>query len=175
MELRYIIRRGAVFCSGIVKKYRSPRGFVAPVEERPPVWMAQELPRAAGLALLHSWLTDQVDGRLTRFQPVPQLYQDVADGRTASGKAGRTSGLPSAYRVYFYDRGGHRLAMSLSGDEGSAGPRLPIEADMPNGAALWIFQPVMSRSRRVAPTSSSVADAARRSPMPSRSQVPRTW
>ncbi|CBG68593.1 MULTISPECIES: sensor histidine kinase [Streptomyces] len=92
--------------------------------------------QAAGLALLHSWLTDQVDGRLSRFQLVPQLYKDVADGRTASGASARTGGLPSDYRVYFYDRGGHRIAMSLSGDGGSAGPRLPkseAELGLKNG------------------------------------------
>ncbi|WP_369031828.1 sensor histidine kinase [Streptomyces adonidis] len=81
--------------------------------------------QAAGLALLHTWLTDQVDGRLTRFQPVPQLYQDAADGRTAAGELAGKDALPSDYRVYFYDSGGHRLATSLNGSGGSAGPRLP--------------------------------------------------
>ncbi|WP_427918805.1 sensor histidine kinase [Streptomyces sp. cg40] len=81
--------------------------------------------QAAGLALLHTWLTDQVDGRLTRFQPLTRLYRDVVDGRTATGEAAGSDDLPSDYRVYFYDSGGHRLALSLNGDGGSAGPRLP--------------------------------------------------
>ncbi|BBC31098.1 hypothetical protein SGFS_023920 [Streptomyces graminofaciens] len=81
--------------------------------------------QAAGLALLHAWLTDQVDGRLTRFQPMARLYQDVAEGRMAAGVTTRNDTLPSDYRVYFYDSDGHRLAGSLSGDGGGAGPRLP--------------------------------------------------
>lgn len=80
--------------------------------------------QAAGLALLHTWLTDQVDGRLTRFQPLSRLYEDAADGWTVSREVGGNGALPSDYRVYFYDDG-HRLARSLGGDGGGAGPRLP--------------------------------------------------
>lgn len=65
--------------------------------------------QAAGLALLHTWLTDQVDGRLSRFQPVAQLERDVVDGRTTAGESGRSNALPSDYRVYFYDSDGRRL------------------------------------------------------------------
>ncbi|SED95805.1 two-component system, OmpR family, sensor kinase [Streptomyces sp. KS_5] len=81
--------------------------------------------QAAGLALLHTWLTDQVDGRLGRFQPVVPLSRDVVDGRTTAGGTPGHDTLPSDYRVYFYDSDGHRLAGSLSGDGGGAGPRLP--------------------------------------------------
>ncbi|WP_053849271.1 cell wall metabolism sensor histidine kinase WalK [Streptomyces sp. NRRL B-24085] len=82
--------------------------------------------QAAGLVVLHTWLTDQVDGRLSRFQPVAEWDRDVVDGRTAQGTSDTDSnGLPSDYRVYFYDSAGHRMAESLGGDEGGAGPRLP--------------------------------------------------
>ncbi|MFE2216053.1 sensor histidine kinase [Streptomyces canus] len=82
--------------------------------------------QTAGLVVLHTWLTDQVDGRLSRFQPVVPQDQEGVGGRTTAGEAGRnTDVLPSDYRVYFYDSGGHRLARSLGGDEGGAGPRLP--------------------------------------------------
>lgn len=80
--------------------------------------------QAAGLVVLHTWLRDQVDGRLSRFQPVDQ---DIVDGRAPAGAAGRNSDvLPSDYRVYFYGSDGHRLARSLGGEEGGAGPRLPL-------------------------------------------------
>ncbi|MFJ4199983.1 sensor histidine kinase [Streptomyces sviceus] len=82
--------------------------------------------QAAGLVVLHTWLTDQVDGRLSRFRPVVQPGQDVVGGGTTAGQADRNDdALPSDYRVYFYDSGGHRMARSLGGDEGGAGPRLP--------------------------------------------------
>ncbi|MER6496693.1 MULTISPECIES: sensor histidine kinase [Streptomyces] len=82
--------------------------------------------QATGLVVLHTWLTDQVDGRLSRFQPVAELDRDVADGRTAQRTVGTDhDALPSDYRVYFYDSAGHRMAGSLGGGEGGAGPRLP--------------------------------------------------
>jgi two-component system OmpR family sensor kinase len=97
--------------------------------------------QAAGLALLHTWLTDQVDGRLSRFQPVAQLERDVVDGRTTAGESGRSNALPSDYRVYFYDSDGRRLPRSLGGDEGGAGPRLPWSEsalDLRNGRPVTL-------------------------------------
>ncbi|GAA4013669.1 HAMP domain-containing sensor histidine kinase [Streptomyces plumbiresistens] len=82
--------------------------------------------QAAGLVVLHTWLTDQVDGRLSRFQPVAEAGQDIVEGRAPAGAPGGNSDvLPSDYRVYFYGSDGHRLARSLGGEEGGAGPRLP--------------------------------------------------
>ncbi|MER5753902.1 HAMP domain-containing sensor histidine kinase [Streptomyces sp. NPDC002088] len=80
--------------------------------------------QAAGLAMLHSRLTAQVDARLTRFQVVPQFYQYAIDAASTRGETAR-SPLPSDYRVYFYDSSGNRLAASLGGDEDSSGPLLP--------------------------------------------------
>ncbi|MFH8453276.1 sensor histidine kinase [Streptomyces fungicidicus] len=83
--------------------------------------------QAAGLTVLHGWLTDQVDGRLSRFRLMPGVEREAAQG-VAVRAAREQDVLPSDYRVYFYDRDGHRLAASLGGGgegEGKAGPSLP--------------------------------------------------
>ncbi|MFF8878305.1 MULTISPECIES: sensor histidine kinase [Streptomyces] len=81
--------------------------------------------QAAGLTVLHGWLTDQVDGRLTRFRLMPGVEREAAQG-VAVRAAREQDVLPSDYRVYFYDRDGRRMAASLGGEgEGEAGPALP--------------------------------------------------
>ncbi|MFF3500272.1 ATP-binding protein [Streptomyces sp. NPDC003247] len=92
--------------------------------------------QAAGLTVLHGWLTDQVDGRLTRFQLLPGIDSKAAQG-VAARAAQRHDVLPSDYRVYFYDRDGHLMAASLGGGEdGGEGPGLPSSEgslELPNG------------------------------------------
>ncbi|WP_327367169.1 sensor histidine kinase [Streptomyces sp. NBC_01217] len=82
--------------------------------------------QTAGLTVLRSWLTDQVDDRLTGFRPPTRLYEDIAD----NGRLPRPKGddaLPSDYRVYFYDSDGRLLDDSL-GLTDDRGPRLPTHA-----------------------------------------------
>ncbi|MGW4027228.1 HAMP domain-containing sensor histidine kinase, partial [Streptomyces sp. NPDC005009] len=76
----------------------------------------------AGLLVTHTWLTDQVDDRLTRFRLPARVYQDLADG-TADRRHGGDDVLPSDYRVFVYDTNGRLLSESL-GQSGEAGPRL---------------------------------------------------
>ncbi|WP_200304723.1 sensor histidine kinase [Streptomyces adelaidensis] len=81
--------------------------------------------QAAGLTVLRTWLTDQTDGRLIRFQSVP-LSPDAVGGGASPGGPGGADVLPSDYRVFFYDPSGRKLSASLGGDdEEGAGPRLP--------------------------------------------------
>ncbi|MET9434067.1 HAMP domain-containing sensor histidine kinase [Streptomyces sp. NPDC006551] len=82
--------------------------------------------QTAGLTVLRSWLTDQVDGRLTGFRPPTRLYEDIADGRLPTPKD--DDALPSDYRVYFYDSHGRLMDDSL-GLTDDRGPRLPARAD----------------------------------------------
>ncbi|MDD9376914.1 HAMP domain-containing sensor histidine kinase [Streptomyces sp. ZAF1911] len=78
----------------------------------------------AGLALLHSWLTDQVDDRLTDFRPPARVYQDLADGTLPHDAS---DVLPSDYRVFLYDAKGRLLSNTL-GQSKEAGPQLPENA-----------------------------------------------
>ncbi|WP_279331532.1 HAMP domain-containing sensor histidine kinase [Streptomyces sp. OS603R] len=100
--------------------------------------LAVLLCQAAGLTVLHGWLTDQVDGRLTRFRLMPDAEREAAQG-VAVRAAREQDVLPSDYRVYFYHRDGHRLAASLGGEgdgERDAGPSLPAtesSLDLPDG------------------------------------------
>ncbi|MFD4989855.1 ATP-binding protein [Streptomyces sp. NPDC058374] len=83
--------------------------------------------QTAGLTVLRSWLTDQVDGRLTGFRPPTRLYEDIAEGRRLPTPKD-DGALPSDYRVYFYDSGGRLMDASL-GLTDDRGPRLPTRAD----------------------------------------------
>ncbi|MEU0131409.1 HAMP domain-containing sensor histidine kinase [Streptomyces sp. NPDC006289] len=83
--------------------------------------------QTAGLSVLRSWLTDQVDDRLTGFRPPTRVYEDIADdGRLRTPE--NDDVLPSDYRVYFYDSDGRLMHDSL-GRGGDGGPRLPARAD----------------------------------------------
>ncbi|WP_070014555.1 sensor histidine kinase [Streptomyces nanshensis] len=88
----------------------------------------------AGLTVLRSWLTDQVDNRLAHFRPPAAVYRDVADDgalRTPS----RDDVLPSDYRVFFYADDG-RLEHASLGRADAGGPRLPgraAELKLPEG------------------------------------------
>ncbi|MBZ6197761.1 HAMP domain-containing histidine kinase [Streptomyces olivaceus] len=75
----------------------------------------------AGLVVLRSWLTDQVDDRLAGFRPPPGMYEDLADG-SLSHRAPDV--LPSDYRVFFYSPRGDLLKDAL-GRTSPAGPTLP--------------------------------------------------
>ncbi|MBA4861207.1 HAMP domain-containing histidine kinase [Streptomyces sp. PSKA54] len=82
--------------------------------------------QAAGLSVLRSWLTGQVDERLTGFRPPPHVYQDIADdGRLRLPKSDDV--LPSDYRVFFYDSDGRLMQDSL-GRGSDSGPRLPSDS-----------------------------------------------
>ncbi|MGW2896177.1 sensor histidine kinase [Streptomyces sp. NPDC001212] len=80
----------------------------------------------AGLTVVRSWLTDQVDDRLTHFRPPADVYRDIG-GDGALRPPGGNDALPSDYRVYFYGQDGHLLRASL-GNGDSPGPRLPEKA-----------------------------------------------
>ncbi|MGW9115047.1 sensor histidine kinase [Streptomyces sp. NPDC055663] len=82
--------------------------------------------QTAGLTVLRSWLTDQVDEQLTGFQPPTRVYEDIADdGRLHTPDDHDI--LPSDYRVFFYDSDGRLMDASLGrGDD--RGPRLPSRA-----------------------------------------------
>ncbi|MCR8942773.1 HAMP domain-containing histidine kinase [Streptomyces sp. OUCMDZ-4982] len=79
--------------------------------------------QTAGLTVLRSWLTDQIDDRLTGFRPPGRIYEDIAaDGRLHVPRNGDI--LPSDYRVYIYDSDGRLMDDSL-GRKDDRGPRLP--------------------------------------------------
>ncbi|MFF6863892.1 HAMP domain-containing sensor histidine kinase [Streptomyces ardesiacus] len=80
----------------------------------------------AGLTVLHGWLTDQIDDRLSHFKPPGRLYEDMADGGTPRPPS-PDNVLPSDYRVFFYDEDGSLLHTSLGSGAGP-GPRLPQRA-----------------------------------------------
>ncbi|MGW1553969.1 sensor histidine kinase [Streptomyces sp. NPDC002346] len=80
----------------------------------------------AGLTVLRGWLTDQVDDRLSHFQPPDRVYEDIADNGTLR-LPDSDNALPSDYRVYFYDKDGSLLRTSL-GSSNTPGPRLPQQA-----------------------------------------------
>ncbi|MGW4920602.1 sensor histidine kinase [Streptomyces albidoflavus] len=77
----------------------------------------------AGLTVVRSWLTDQVDDRLSHFRPPEGVYRDIT-GEGGPRPPGPGGALPSDYRVYFYDGDGRLLDSSL-GDSEAPGPRLP--------------------------------------------------
>ncbi|KOU46932.1 histidine kinase [Streptomyces sp. MMG1522] len=79
--------------------------------------------QTAGLTVLRSWLTDQVDDRLIGFKPPGRIYEDLADdGRLRIPR--NDDILPSDYRVYLYDSHGRLIDDSL-GRNDDRGPRLP--------------------------------------------------
>ncbi|MET8812433.1 HAMP domain-containing sensor histidine kinase [Streptomyces sp. NPDC004549] len=80
----------------------------------------------AGLTVVHTWLTDQVDDRLSHFRPPAGVYRDIADGGVLPPPSPDTA-LPSEYRVFFYDRDGRLLPTHL-GSSDTPGPRLPGRA-----------------------------------------------
>ncbi|WP_445528644.1 sensor histidine kinase [Streptomyces cyslabdanicus] len=80
----------------------------------------------AGLTVLRTWLTDQVDDRLTHFRPPADVQHDIATGGTLR-PPGADNALPSDYRVFFYGQDGHLLRAFL-GTGDSPGPRLPEKA-----------------------------------------------
>ncbi|MFE3679311.1 sensor histidine kinase [Streptomyces griseus] len=81
------------------------------------------LSQTAGLTVLRSWLTDQVDDRLAGFRPPGRIYEDLADdGRLRIPR--NDDILPSDYRVYLYDSHGRLIDDSL-GRNDDRGPQLP--------------------------------------------------
>ncbi|MEV6121266.1 HAMP domain-containing sensor histidine kinase [Streptomyces sp. NPDC052077] len=85
--------------------------------------------QVAALTVLHTWLTDQVDHRLSHFRPPDQVFEDMAHGTMLRRPPPRPDDvLPSDYRVFFYDGAGHLLRDSLGSGNGP-GPRLPDSAD----------------------------------------------
>ncbi|KOU56493.1 histidine kinase [Streptomyces sp. MMG1533] len=80
--------------------------------------------QAAGLTVLRSWLTGQVDERLADFRPPSRFYEDAAKGEDLPERPGHGDVLPSDFRVYFYDGSGRLLSGSLGGGRDD-GPRLP--------------------------------------------------
>ncbi|MGI5405209.1 sensor histidine kinase [Streptomyces chartreusis] len=79
--------------------------------------------QAAGLGVLRSWLTDQVDERLTEFRPPTRAYQDLAQDRSLRLPKNDDI-LPSDYRVFFYDSDGRLMNDSLGKSHGGD-PQLP--------------------------------------------------
>ncbi|MFB8208963.1 sensor histidine kinase [Streptomyces sp. NPDC056010] len=84
--------------------------------------------QAAGLAVMRSWLTEQIDHRLTGFRPPPPAAYAPAHGRLPNVPAPvpREDVLPSDFRVFFYDSDGRLRPDSLG--TGTGGPRLPATA-----------------------------------------------
>ncbi|MER5275792.1 HAMP domain-containing sensor histidine kinase [Streptomyces sp. NPDC002809] len=84
--------------------------------------------QAAGLAVMRSWLTGQIDHRLTRFGPPPRSLTDPARGSAPQGpeRFAPEDALPSDYRVYFYGADGRLRPDSLG--NGSSSPLLPAAA-----------------------------------------------
>lgn len=80
----------------------------------------------AGLTVLRSWLTDQVDDRLAHFRPPDGVYRDIADDG-ALRRPSTDDVLPSDFRVFFYSQEGRLLGTSL-GSGSDARPRLPTRA-----------------------------------------------
>ncbi|MEW1551216.1 sensor histidine kinase [Streptomyces tsukubensis] len=88
----------------------------------------------AGLTVLRSWLTNEVDDRLAGFRPPPGAYRDIAAGGIPRHPR-PDDALPSEYRVFFYGADGRLLLSSLGSGEGP-GPRLPRDAaDLDPGMA----------------------------------------
>ncbi|MFE7626725.1 sensor histidine kinase [Streptomyces sp. NPDC057509] len=79
--------------------------------------------QAAGLAVMRSWLTGQIDHRLTGFRPPPPAAYAPAHGRRPDAPEPREDALPSDYRVFFYTSDGRLRPDSLG--SGSGRPRLP--------------------------------------------------
>ncbi|MFB8089672.1 sensor histidine kinase [Streptomyces sp. NPDC055992] len=77
--------------------------------------------QAAGLAVMRSWLTGQIDQRLTQFRPPPP----AAYGKPPHGLAPEDV-LPSDFRVFFYAPDGRLRSDSLG--SGTGRPRLPATA-----------------------------------------------
>ncbi|MER5490620.1 HAMP domain-containing sensor histidine kinase [Streptomyces sp. NPDC002490] len=82
--------------------------------------------QTAGLTVLRSWLTDQVDDQLADFRPPRRMYEDIADDGRLRGPR-NDDVLPSDYRVYLYDSDGRLIDDSLGRDD-DRGPRLPAAA-----------------------------------------------
>lgn len=82
--------------------------------------------QVAGLSVMRSWLTGQIDERLTDFRPPTPIYRDIADGNGRARQTRAEEVLPSEYRVFFYDTNGHLLPDSLGRSDGQ--PRLPASA-----------------------------------------------
>ncbi|MFG3135971.1 sensor histidine kinase [Streptomyces sp. NPDC048211] len=82
--------------------------------------------QAAGLAVMRSWLTGQIDHRLTHFGPPPPFLAEPPAKDGASGAPRpfpREDALPSDYRVYFYGADGRLRRDSLGSGDGR--PLLP--------------------------------------------------
>lgn len=94
--------------------------------------------QAAGLAVMRSWLTAQIDHRLTGFRPPPPAAYAPGHGRLPNAPAPvpREDVLPSDFRVFFYDSDGRLRPDSLG--TGTGRPRLPAAA---SGLALEAGRP----------------------------------
>ncbi|WNI28520.1 HAMP domain-containing sensor histidine kinase [Streptomyces sp. ITFR-6] len=81
--------------------------------------------QAAGLTVMRSWLTGQIDHRLTHFRPPPPAPYAPAGDESSGGPdpVPREASLPSDYRVFFYGSDGRLRPDSLGSGEGR--PRLP--------------------------------------------------
>ncbi|MFS0698291.1 ATP-binding protein [Streptomyces nitrosporeus] len=79
--------------------------------------------QAAGLVVMRSWLTGQVDDRLTGFRPPPPAAVRAGTGAPPGPAPHADDVLPSDYRVFFYGSDGRLLSGSLG--DGAGAPRLP--------------------------------------------------
>lgn len=82
--------------------------------------------QAAGLTVMRSWLTGQIDHRLTHFVPPPPSLAEPARDRASGAPPPfpREDALPSDYRVYFYGPDGRLRRDSLGSGDGR--PLLPV-------------------------------------------------
>ncbi|THA64970.1 HAMP domain-containing histidine kinase [Streptomyces sp. A0958] len=86
--------------------------------------------QAAGLAVMRSWLTGQIDHRLTDFRPPPPAAHAPAHGKRPNAPEPREDALPSDYRVFFYTSDGRLRPDSLGSGSGSGSGRPYLPASV---------------------------------------------